>query len=579
MTGSGPLGHHDGDLGAGLDGLPSRRVAADDVVLLDLVVVGLGLLPELQVGRPEGDLGLLDGELAELGHVVALGALADDRLHRAAAARRGARPRVGGHDLALGILLAEVRLVGLEGQVVGGQDGRRIGGGLAQDVGHRHPLGQDHRHHRDNAEQGQHPEPDGPTAPTGPAGRVRGGLVADLRGVRLVGRRQLAGGVRGWRGSRGGRGSRGWGLRGRGCGGALVDPVRGIEVRGSSLSGRAGRSRAGSHGTGSGTGTGGGTAAAGHDQRVGRRGRPGLCGGQLVLLDPHRGQERIGVPEALAGVPAGRALHEGVDPRRDLRPDGRRGGHVLVHVPVGHLHGRRGSERHLPGDQLEEQDPGAVDVGPGVGVVVLDLLGRQVGHGPEQQAVGLARVSALDGPGKAEVGDLDPTVLGDQHVLRLDVAVDVPGAVGCGQGLQHGVDDRQGLRGGQCPMGAQDIADGVPGNVLHDQVGHARIVALVVDRHRVGAVEAGCGARLALEPVHEPRVGGERRVHDLDGHRAVQPQVRTPVDRGHPAPGEEGLDPVAAVQDPAHQRVDRCGGRGRGRGHGAILGSGTGLAG
>ena len=258
----------------------------------------------------------------------------------------------------------------------------------------------------------------------------------------------------------------------------------------------------------------------------------------------------------------------------------RRGrGHVLVDVPVGHLHRGRRRERHLAGDQLEQQDPGAVHVRPGIGPVVLDLLGRQVGHGPEQQAVGLARVSSLDGPGEAEVGDLDPAVLGDQDVLRLDVAMDVAGAVRGGQGLQDGIDDGQGLGRRQGAVGAQDVADRVPGHVLHDQVGDSGVVALVVDGHRVGAVQPCRGPCLALESVDEARIRGERRVHDLDGHRAVQPKIRPPVDRGHPAAGEEGLDAVPAVQDPALQRVDRCRGRGRGRGHGPILGSGAELAG
>jgi hypothetical protein len=51
-----------------------------------------------------------------------------------------------------------------------------------------------------------------------------------------------------------------------------------------------------------------------------------------------------------------------------------------------------------------------------------------------------------DGLGEAEVGDLDPAAVGlvaDQHVLRLDVAVDQAGAVRGGERGDDRLEQRQ----------------------------------------------------------------------------------------------------------------------------------------
>ncbi len=177
------------------------------------------------------------------------------------------------------------------------------------------------------------------------------------------------------------------------------------------------------------------------------------------LLD--RIEERRRIRESLAGGAPGRPAHEGVDLGRDPLPERGRCWHVLVDMLVGDLHRGARRVRDLAGHQLEEHDPRAVDVRAGVRAIVLDLLRRQVGHRAEQQALAAALLGPLDGPGQTEVGDLHPAVVGDQDVLRLDVAVHVAGAVGRGQRRQHRFQDRQGLCGGQRPVRAQHVADGV----------------------------------------------------------------------------------------------------------------------
>ena len=79
-------------------------------------------------------------------------------------------------------------------------------------------------------------------------------------------------------------------------------------------------------------------------------------------------------------------------------------------------------ERHLAGEQLEEHDPGRVEVGRLVDRRAARLLGREVLRGADDRALlgHLARARARD----AEVRHLDDALGVDDDVVRLDVAVD-----------------------------------------------------------------------------------------------------------------------------------------------------------
>ena len=188
----------------------------------------------------------------------------------------------------------------------------------------------------------------------------------------------------------------------------------------------------------------------------------------------HVGEEVEGVLVAERGIPARSRDDQRVDLRRDVAADGRRGRDVAVHVLVGHAQRALAGVRHLPGDHLEQQDAGRVDVGPAVGLAPLDLLGRQVGDRADDHPLRDALAVGLDRSGEAEVGDLDATVVGDQDVLGLDVAVDEAGGVRRREGLEHGVEEDERLRRGQRPVLPQDVAQGAARHVLHGEVDHAR---------------------------------------------------------------------------------------------------------
>ena len=191
--------------------------------------------------------------------------------------------------------------------------------------------------------------------------------------------------------------------------------------------------------------------------------------------------------------------------------------------------------------------------------------GREVGDGADEHAPGRGVLGVgADRLREAEVGDLDGAtvrLVGDEDVLRLHVTVDQPGPV---RGGERG-DDR--LEQGQRPRGrhrgllAQDVAEGVARDVLHhqeDRVGAVGgVVALVVDTHDVGVVEAGGGARLTHEALGELLVVAEPGVHHLDRDGAVEPGVGGLVDTGHATASHPGEDAVAAVQQPSDQGVAR----------------------
>jgi hypothetical protein len=89
----------------------------------------------------------------------------------------------------------------------------------------------------------------------------------------------------------------------------------------------------------------------------------------------------------------------------------------------------------LAGPGLVERERQRVDVGLGARTPSLGALGREVGEGAEDRSVsGKGRL--VDQPGDAEVHQLHlPGALGDEDVLRLDVAVNDAVGVGVGEGV------------------------------------------------------------------------------------------------------------------------------------------------
>ena len=231
---------------------------------------------------------------------------------------------------------------------------------------------------------------------------------------------------------------------------------------------------------------------------------------------------------------------------------------VLADVLVRNGDRRVADERRPPGQQLEEQAAGGVDVRAGVDLLALGLLGREVLRGADD-GLGLGhRGRAVgDGPGDAEVHDLDRAGRGQHHVGRLDVAVHDAHAVAVLQRREHAGRDPQRLGPVQRPGLAEQVAHGAALDVLHDDVRrlHGRAAGLlddvltaVVDRDDGRMVQGRGGLGLAAEPLVELRVPGQVGAQHLDRDAAAEAGVVADVDLGHPAATEQLAHLVASAQ-------------------------------
>ena len=146
---------------------------------------------------------------------------------------------------------------------------------------------------------------------------------------------------------------------------------------------------------------------------------------------------------------------------------------------------------------------------------------------------------------------------GRQHdVGRLDVAVDDAGAVAVVERAQHVGRDRQRTLGQDLATvlgAAQDVAQRLALDVLHDDVGHVAAVLVdrlagVVDRDDRGVVERCGRLGLAAEAGLERVVGGEVAAKLLDGDGAAEAQVAADAYVGHAAASEQAAELIALAQ-------------------------------
>jgi hypothetical protein len=102
---------------------------------------------------------------------------------------------------------------------------------------------------------------------------------------------------------------------------------------------------------------------------------------------------------------------------------------------------------------------------------------------------------------------------------------------------------------GQRPLGLDDLAQRLPVDELHDDVGQRAELALglpgVVDRHDRRVVQRGRVLRLPAEAQLELRVTGQVGAQHLDRHVSGQPHVPAAVHLGHAAVAERLAQLVA----------------------------------
>jgi hypothetical protein len=271
---------------------------------------------------------------------------------------------------------------------------------------------------------------------------------------------------------------------------------------------------------------------------IGRR--PELRETGLELVD-----EGVHGREAVARVLLQSALDGVGDARRDVGPQLEHVRRLLGHMP--HCHGNEvlALERNVARQQLEEHDAERVDVGGGVHRPAARLLGRDVVARPEH-GPGLRHALDVERSRDAEVGHLRLAVAVQQHVLRLDVAVNEPGRVREGESATDLRRHLERLPNGQRAAALDHLLQVLAGDVLEDDELAVVVLAAVDDGNDARVRELRHGARLAAEALDRLLVGEVRRVQDLQRDVALEQGIVRAVDARHPSGANELEQLVAA---------------------------------
>ena len=296
----------------------------------------------------------------------------------------------------------------------------------------------------------------------------------------------------------------------------------------------------------------GGRCGCGHGARGPARQAPRRGGARLLLESARQLAGQLpGRRRALgrvAGHPAAQHLGDRLRGRRPVVAQVRRRSGC---DRVGDLDRRLAVARPAPGERLVTDRRERVDVDRRPGLAALELLGRHVGGGAQHRAAaGDAR--AVGRRRDAEVDELRDRVVAQQHVGRLDVAVDHPVGV---RVVERSAELARHAR--HPPRAQRAVAqrgrERLTGHVLHDDQ-HALVVDRgVVDRHEVRVVQRRAELRLA----HEALLDVSRAVgmQPLDRHLAVETFVLA-QQHGRHSPGAQM--PEHAVAPVQQRSVRRC---------------------
>src|SRR5262249_46876319 len=183
--------------------------------------------------------------------------------------------------------------------------------------------------------------------------------------------------------------------------------------------------------------------------------------------------------------------------------------HVLAHA-------RHGLDRALAGDHPVHHAAEGVQVAPRplLPLRVL-LLDRSVPGRDDGSELGARRSRAS----RAEVEQHGRTVLAHEDVARLDVAMQVPGAMDEVEAVEQRPDEREDRALVEGPAAADPLAQGLPGYELHHHVRGAVRLEEAQHAHDVGVTERGERARLVEEarqaPLERLGCGLALRLHRL----------------------------------------------------------------
>jgi hypothetical protein len=257
------------------------------------------------------------------------------------------------------------------------------------------------------------------------------------------------------------------------------------------------------------------------------------------------------------------ATDETIQRRRDPAGERRR---IVVEDRVSGLDGGVALERAATREHLVDDGPESKDVRALIRRLAPHLLGRHVADRAEDRAVlgvRLRRGQRLASSqchrrhqlGDAEVEDLQPTLLGDEEVLGLEVAVDDALLMRSREALRELKRAAARLLHRQSSF-PQTLAQRAPVQQLGDDVRVALVRPDVVHVKDVGVIERAGSARFLLEPAQR-FLSVQSRSEHFDGDVAAELAVVGDEDPPHSASADLFLDAVALV-NPGRVRDVAC---------------------
>ena len=187
------------------------------------------------------------------------------------------------------------------------------------------------------------------------------------------------------------------------------------------------------------------------------------------------------IRKAVVGALGERAGDDQLDAVGDLGAPRLHARHGSAQVLLGDLDERGAAVGRHPREAVVQQRTQRVDVGAPVERASLRLLGRDVvarAQHPARVGQGRGVVDARD----AEIGQLGVPIRRQEHVVRLDVAVDDAALVGVGQRRGHLHGDRERLGEWQPPLQRDALVQVAPVDEFADDERPAVRFAAVDDR-------------------------------------------------------------------------------------------------
>ena len=211
-------------------------------------------------------------------------------------------------------------------------------------------------------------------------------------------------------------------------------------------------------------------------------------------------------------------------------------------------------ERNLAGQAFVQNETQRVHIGRRSEFVAQNLLGRQVLRGAHHDVLVGEILIAAQCLGDAEIGQHHPTVLGEQDVAGLHVAMDDARTMRGVEGRAHGHPDVNRQFEAERPLLVEGLAQRLAVDELHDHGLASVVLDRVVNGHHVGVVQTGCHQGLASEPLRHRPLGGQVGLEQFHRHRAIEGQVGGLPDVGHSTVCAVLVESIATGDDGVRSR-------------------------